>query len=75
MVAAGKKAAVTRATATYTFEEHLEGKPEGVKSLTLAVQEYIMNLDAAFEEAPKSFTSRTKFLKTLCALRCNVRSF
>ena len=53
MVAAGKKAAVTRATATYTFEEHLEGKPEGVKSLTLAVQEYIMNLDAAFEEAPK----------------------
>lgn len=53
MVAAGKKAAITRATATYTFEEHLEGKPEQVKSLVLAVQEYIMNLDAAFEEVPK----------------------
>lgn len=53
MVAAGKKAALTRATATYTFEEHLEGKPEHVKRLVLAVQEYIMDLDTAFEEAPK----------------------
>lgn len=53
MVAAGKKAAHTRATGTYTFDEHFEGKPERVKRLALAVQEYVMGLDAAFEEAPK----------------------
>ncbi len=53
MVAAGKKAALTRATATYTFDEHLEGKPEHVQRLVLSVQDYIMDLDAAFEEVPK----------------------
>lgn len=53
MVAAGKKAAITRATAIYSFDEHLDGKPECVCDLALAVQEYIMNLDAAFEEVPK----------------------
>ena len=53
MVAAGKKAALTRATATYTFEEHLEGKTEHIQRLVLSVQDYIMDLDAAFEEVPK----------------------
>ncbi len=53
MVAAGKKAALTRATATYSFEEHLEGRVEHIQRLVLSLQEYIMNLDAAFEEVPK----------------------
>lgn len=53
MVEAGKKAALTRATATYTFDEHLEGKPEEVRDLVLAVQEFITSLDPAIEEVPK----------------------
>ena len=53
MVAAGKKAAITRATGTYTFEQHLDGKPDKVKELALAVQEFMMGLDPAMEEAPK----------------------
>jgi predicted transport protein len=53
MVAAGKKAAITRATGSYTFEEHLEGKPESVRELALAVQEFVMGLDQAIEETPK----------------------
>ncbi len=53
MVAAGKKAALARATATYSFDEHLEGKPEHVQRLARSVQDYIMDLDAAFEEVPK----------------------
>ena len=53
MVEAGKKAAITRATATYTFDEHLEGKPEKIQDLTLAVQEFVTNLDPAIEEVPK----------------------
>jgi predicted transport protein len=53
MVAAGKKAAITRATGTYTFEQHLEGTSNKVKELALAVQEFIMGLDPAMEEAPK----------------------
>ncbi|WP_022834814.1 DUF5655 domain-containing protein [Salisaeta longa] len=53
MVEAGKKAAITRATATYTFDEHLEGKPEEIQDLTLAVQEFVVNLDPSIEEVPK----------------------
>jgi len=53
MVAAGKKGAITRATATYTFEEHLEGKPEKIRSLAHDVQDYILSLDTAIEQNPK----------------------
>lgn len=53
MIEAGKKAARTRATATYTFDEHLEGKTEEIEDLTLAVQEFITDLDPAIEEVPK----------------------
>ena len=55
MVEAGKKAALTRATATYTFEEHLEGKPSHIQTLMHSVREYIVGLDPAIEEVPKKF--------------------
>jgi predicted transport protein len=53
MVKAGKKAAITRATGSYTFDEHIAGKPETIKELARAVQDYILALDASIEEAPK----------------------
>ncbi len=55
MVSAGKKAAQTRATATYTFEQHSEGKPKAIQSLVHLVREYILGLDPAVEEVPKKF--------------------
>src|SRR5216684_4943112 len=51
MVAAGKKGAITRATALHIFEEHLAGKSEQIRNLALAIQEYIQKLDPAIEEA------------------------
>ncbi|MCA1953919.1 MAG: DUF5655 domain-containing protein [Anaerolinea sp.] len=53
MVAAGKKAALTRATAVYTVEEHLEGKSAQIKELAFAIQEFITGLDADIQEVPK----------------------
>jgi predicted transport protein len=53
MVAAGKKAAITRRTSSYTFDEHLEGKPEKIRKLAVAIQEYVTGLDPAIEESPK----------------------
>ncbi len=53
MVAAGKKAAQTRATGVYSFDEHLEGKSEDIKDLALAIQDFIMGIDSAIQEAPK----------------------
>src|SRR3954468_706838 len=35
MVSAGKKAAITKATGVYTFEQHLEGKPEKIREMVL----------------------------------------
>lgn len=55
MVEAGKKAAQVRATATYTFEEHLESKSKAITSLIHSVREYILGLDPAVEEVPKKF--------------------
>lgn len=53
MVAAGKKAAITRATGSYTFEQHLKGKSEKIKGLTRTLQDYILGLDSSIEQAPK----------------------
>ncbi|MCG7756322.1 MAG: DUF5655 domain-containing protein [Nitrosomonas sp.] len=55
MVEAGKKAAQVRATATYAFEEHLEGKQKTIQSLIHSIREYILGLDPAIEEIPKKF--------------------
>lgn len=53
MVAAGKKAAITRATGSYTFEEHTHGKPEKIRSLVLTLDDFILSLDPSMEKAPK----------------------
>ena len=53
MVEAGKKAALTRRTATYSLEEHSENLNEHVLELFNAVRDYIVTLDSSVEEAPK----------------------
>ena len=55
MVEAGKKAAQVRATATYTFEEHLEGKSKQIQELIHSIREFVTGLDSAIEEVPKKF--------------------
>jgi predicted transport protein len=55
MVAAGKKAAMSRKTGTYTFEKHLEGRPGLIKDVALAAQEYVLGLDPAIEQTPKKY--------------------
>jgi predicted transport protein len=53
MVAAGKKAAATRATGVYTFEQHIEGKNDEIRDIAFAVQEFIIGLDSVIQEVPK----------------------
>lgn len=55
MVEAGKKAATTRKNATYTIDEHLEKVNNNLKELLNEVRDYIVNLDASIEEAPKKY--------------------
>lgn len=51
----GKKAAQVRATATYTFKEHLEGKTKQIQELTYGIREFVTGLDSSIEEVPKKF--------------------
>ncbi len=55
MVEAGKKAALTRATATYTFEERLDGKSPEIRDLAGTIRDFILGLDESIEEVPKKF--------------------
>nr|WP_228127154.1 DUF5655 domain-containing protein [Psychrobacter lutiphocae] len=55
MVEAGKKAAITRATVTYTYEERLEGKSQKIIDLSNNIREFILGLDESIEESPKKY--------------------
>jgi predicted transport protein len=55
MVKAGKKAALTRQTGSYTFEEHLNVCDDSFKNVLLDLQDYILSIDETVEEAPKKF--------------------
>ncbi|MGQ0604987.1 MAG: DUF5655 domain-containing protein [Anaerolineales bacterium] len=68
MVAAGKKAAISRATGSYTFEQHLDGKPDKVRELALVVQEFILGLDPAIEEAPKKLYVAYKISQNIACM-------
>jgi len=53
MVEAGKKAAITRKTATYTLEQHFENLDDNILELFNATRDYIISLDSTIEETPK----------------------
>ena len=73
MVAAGKKAAQTRATGTYTFDQHLERKPENIRHLVRLIQEYIINLDPAIEEVPKKLYVAYKTSQNIACMEVQQR--
>jgi len=53
MVEAGKKAALTRKTASYTIDENLKGLDKEKYSLFESIREYIISIDSSIEESPK----------------------
>ncbi len=55
MVEAGRKAAETRRTATYTIDEHTSRVNDDLKELLNEIREYIVNLETSIEETPKKY--------------------
>ena len=55
LAAAGKKAALTAKTGSYTMDQHLEGRPEHLQELVQQLIEAILGLDDSIEELPKKF--------------------
>lgn len=74
MVAAGKKAAITRATGIYTFEQHIESKSEKIIDLVLSLQEFILELDTTIEQAPKKFYIAYKTSQNIACVEVQQRS-
>ncbi len=68
MVAAGRKAAATRANATYTFEEHVRGKPEAIKDLAMTISDFVMGLDPSIEQSPKKFYVAYKIAQNIVCM-------
>ena len=53
MVEAGKKAAITRATGVYSFEDHLNKAGKEFSKLINDLNDYIINIDDSIEMQPK----------------------
>jgi predicted transport protein len=68
MVEAGRKAAQVRATATYTIEEHFDGKSKAIQDLMHEVSEFITGLDSAIDEVPKKFYIAYKSSKNIVCM-------
>lgn len=78
MVEAGKKAAQVRATATYTLDEHFEGKSKEIKELMHEIREFVSGLDSAIEEVPKKFYIAYKSSKNIVCMEAkgkNIKLF
>lgn len=68
MVAAGKKAALTRANAIYTFDEHVDGKPAKIRDLAMGISDFIMGLDPSIEQLPKKFYVAYKIAQNIVCM-------
>lgn len=68
-VEAGKKAAVSRATGVYTFDEHIEDLDSEVVEWIHELREYIMSIDSSIEEVPKKFYVAYKVAQNFACLQ------
>ena len=74
MVAAGKKAAITRNIGQYTIESHLQNKSKEVSELMEALQDMIMGLDDSIEEIPKKYYIAYKSTQNILTVEVRLRN-
>lgn len=73
MVQAGKKAAETRRTGTYTFEEHVNNKPDNIKQMANQIRDFILGLDPLIEESPKKLYVAYKTAQNIACMEIQQR--
>ena len=74
MVAAGKKAAITRNIGQYTIESHLHNKSKEVIELMEAFQDMIMGFDDSIEEIPKKYYIAYKSTQNILTVEVRLRN-
>ena len=68
MVAAGKKAALTRATAEYEVDTHIAKLDTAKQPLLETLRDYILHLDESVEEVPKKYYIAYKVSKNFVCM-------
>jgi len=63
-----KKPGQEKPIATYSFEEHVDKKPDAIREMAFAVQEFVMGLDPSMEEAPKKHYVAYKISKNIVCM-------
>ena len=74
MVAAGKKAAITRNIGQYTIESHLQNKSKEVIELMEALQDMIIGFDDSIEEIPKKYYIAYKSTQNILTVEVRLRN-
>jgi predicted transport protein len=64
----GKKAALTRATGSYTFRQHLERRPDFIQELAVAINDFIVGLDPSIQVVPKKFYVAYKVAQNIACM-------
>ncbi len=75
MVEAGRKAALTRKSATYTIDEHIGKANKELVDLFNEIREYIVNLDSSIEETPKKYYIAYKTTQNFVCIEAQKRKF
>ena len=65
---AGKKAALSRKTGSYTVDQHFKGMPSIIQDLARSVQEFLLSLDPSMEEVPKKFYLAYKISQNIATM-------
>lgn len=69
MVAAGKKAAITRKNANYSLSMHSEILDKNMIDLFNVIRDYIINIDSSIEEIPKKLYIAYKTIQNFVCLQ------
>ena len=75
MVEAGKKAAITRQTGVYTFDEHSNKVKGTIKTLVDEFREFVLGLSESVEEVPKKLYVAYKVTQNFVCLEVHQQKF
>src|SRR5262249_16667590 len=69
----GKKAALTRATGSYTFKQHLEGCPNAIRELAVSINDFVLGLDPSIQAVPKKLYVAYKVAQNLACMEVQMK--
>jgi predicted transport protein len=75
MIEAGKKAALTRQTGVYTFEEHANKAQGNLRSLINEFRDFVLGLSDSVEELPKKLYVAYKVTQNFVCLEIHQQKF